>query len=156
MHASESTALGMTSQPHSVCSSMYRIRMQESDSKKVLWENVSKLMKDEFGGENLTRLAARVGFGPGTSTRLKVQETSVGTDILDSIAAYFKIEPWQLLKPGMGAADRTAEDGLNMPMVDRARFDSLPADSRIFIQGYVTRMIEEQEQMLLKRNGTHD
>jgi len=133
---------------------MYRIRMKQADSKKVLWENVSALMQREFGKENLTKLAKKAGFGPGTSTRLKDQETSVGTDILDSIAANFNIEPWQLLMPGLGADTKAPADGLQMPMVDRDRFAALPSDSRVFIQGYVTRMIEEQEQLIAKRNGT--
>lgn len=156
MHAAESTVFGMSSQPLSVGDSLYRIRMKQADSKKVLWENVSSLMQREFGKENLTKLAGKAGFGPGTSTRLKGQETSVGTDILDSIAASFDVEPWQLLMPGMGADTQAPMDGLEMPMVDRDRFAALPSDSRIFIQGYVTRLIEEQEQLIAKRNGTYN
>ena len=155
MHTSESTVFGMFSQPLSVGHSMYRIRMKKADSKKVLWENVSTLMKSEFGKENLTKLAGKAGFGPGTSTRLKGQETSVGTDILDSIAESFGIEPWQLLMPGLGTDSKAPAEGLEMPMVDRDRFAALPSDSRIFIQGYVTRLIEEQEQSITKRNGTY-
>lgn len=136
---------------------MYRIRMSKTDSKKVLWENVSQLMRMEFGRENLTQLAAKVGIGPGTSTRLKAQETSVGTDILDQIAHAFKVEPWQLLVPGIDMASPQQEsrgDGIPMPMVSRERYESLPPDAQIFIQGYVTRLIEEQEHVQYKANGS--
>lgn len=67
------------------------------DSKNVLWASVSALMQKHYGGENLTRLAKDCKFGPGTSTRLKARETSVGVDILDKIAQHFHLQPWELL-----------------------------------------------------------
>lgn len=57
-------------------------------------------MQKHYGGENLSRLARECKFGPGTATRLKEQETSVGLEIVEKISAKFGVEPWQLLVPG--------------------------------------------------------
>ncbi len=71
-----------------------------ADSKKVVWKSITALMQKHYGGENLTRLAKDCKFGPGTSTRLKEQKTSVGLDVLDKIAKKFGVDTWQLLVPG--------------------------------------------------------
>ena len=75
--------------------------MSDTNTRKQLWENVSALMQRRYGGENLTRLAKEAKVGPGSATRLKEQRTSVGIDILDKLARLFKVEPWQLLAPGL-------------------------------------------------------
>jgi hypothetical protein len=69
------------------------------DLKKVLWDSVSALMEEKWGGENLTRLAREGKLGPGTAQRLKEQKTSVGLDIVQKIACLFKVAPHQLLVP---------------------------------------------------------
>jgi hypothetical protein len=69
-------------------------------SKEVLWKSVSALMKKHYGKENLTKLAKDCDFGPGTSSRLKEQKTSVGLDVLDKIADTFNVQAWQLMVPG--------------------------------------------------------
>lgn len=71
-----------------------------NDAKKVLWNSVTSLMLKHYGKENLTRLAKDCGIGPGTSTRLKEQQTSVGLEVIEKIAKHFGYEPWQLLVPG--------------------------------------------------------
>lgn len=97
----KSTAFGIFSQPHSVEICTYRIRMNRKDSKKVLWENVSKLMVARYSKENLTKLAADAGIGPATCTRIKEQKTSVGTDVLEAVAGALKVLPWHLLVSGL-------------------------------------------------------
>ena len=77
--------------------------MATLDLKRVLWENVSALMRKHYGGENLTRLARETKCGPGTATRIKERETSVGIDVLTKIASAFQLQPWQLLVPGFDA-----------------------------------------------------
>jgi hypothetical protein len=67
--------------------------------KKVLWANVLELMKDKWGGENLTKLAREGKLGPGTAQRIKESETSVGIDIVAKVASVFKVAPHQLLVP---------------------------------------------------------
>lgn len=75
--------------------------MGETDSRAVLWANILALMEHHWGRENLTRLAAGAGIGPGSATRLKQQKTSVGVELLDKIAALFHVHAWQLLVPGL-------------------------------------------------------
>lgn len=126
---------------------MYRIRMNQ-DSKQVLWENVSALMKREFGKENLTALAKRAKIGPGTATRIKEQTTSVGIDVLDQIAVAFRVKPWHLLMPKRDSSSPAKESlaGTEWPLdkVDRAAYEALPLDERIFVQGHLDRLIAER------------
>lgn len=75
--------------------------MTEIETRRVLWENISALMRDRWGGENLTRLAREAKIGPATASRLKAQQTSVGVDIIDRIADLFGHSTWQLLVPGL-------------------------------------------------------
>lgn len=97
------TVNGMVWQPISVGFSRYRANMAKTLTKTVLWQNVLALMEGAYGRENLTRLASETKIGPGSATRIKVQETSVGIDVLEKLADRFKLEPWQLLAPRMGA-----------------------------------------------------
>lgn len=67
--------------------------------KATLWRNLSALMQTEYGRENLTRLSGDTGIGPGSASRIKAQDTSIGLEVLEKIAKKFGIEPWQLLFP---------------------------------------------------------
>lgn len=58
-------------------------------------------MNTLYGKENLTRLIDEAEVGPGTITRIKNQETSVGIDVLEKVAGALKVEPWQLLHPNL-------------------------------------------------------
>lgn len=57
-------------------------------------------MAHRWGGENLTRLAREADIGPGSCSRIKAQQTSVGLEIVDKIASLFGVETWQLFVPG--------------------------------------------------------
>lgn len=70
------------------------------DSRKALWESVAALMTHHWGAVNLSRLAREAGIGPGSATRLKEQQTSVGIELIDKIADLFGAQSWQLLVPG--------------------------------------------------------
>lgn len=74
-----------------------------TSARSILWANVSALMRHKYGKENLTRLAADCKLGPGTASRIKEQKTSVGIDVVETIARKFGIDAWQLLVPGMEA-----------------------------------------------------
>jgi len=106
------TVNGTLVQPLSVENLNYRAEMK-IDSKKVLWENVVSLMVDRYKKENLTKLAKDSGVGPGTMTRIKDQETSVGVDVLEKLASVANVEPWQLLHPNMG---KSALSTQNQPL----------------------------------------
>jgi Cro/C1-type HTH DNA-binding domain len=95
-----STECGM----HGSCThsgARYRSPMNGVDSRKVVWESVSALMKKRWGEDNLNRLAREANIGPATAARLKAQKTSVGLNVLDQIATAFDVATWQLLVPGM-------------------------------------------------------
>ena len=97
------TASGSILQPHSVGVFPYRSRMGKSAAKTNLWENALALMNSRYGAENLSRLARETKIGPGSASRIKAQETSVGVDVLEKIAGNFAVEPWRLMAPKLGA-----------------------------------------------------
>lgn len=121
----DSTTSGSSGQPHSVGHSDYPSAMHV-DSKQILWQNVLRLMTERYGKENLTRLAADARVGPGTVTRIKDQQTSVGADVIDRIAAALKVQAWQLLMPD---GVTTAEPSVSAFALSLAQmYDDLPVD----------------------------
>jgi transcriptional regulator with XRE-family HTH domain len=92
---------------------------KETATRSVLWTNVTALMLVKYGEENLTRLARDTKIGPGTSSRMKQQETSVRVDTLEKIASFFEIEPWQLLAPHLGADLYELDDSRRLSPVYR-------------------------------------
>lgn len=120
--------------------------MKKADSKLVLWQNVSALMDAKYGKEHLTRLATDAKIGPGTISRIKQHETSVGIDVVEAIAKVFKVEPWQLLVPQL-QADRPPQlaepaDAWPLPGVDRRALRALPPEKLSKIEGYIEGVIE--------------
>lgn len=95
---------------------VYRIRMDKSDTKEVLWANVLELMSQAYGREHLSKFAADVGIGNASMTRIKERQTSVGVDILEKVAKRFSLEPWQLLVPGMARNSPPSEGGGRTPL----------------------------------------
>lgn len=75
--------------------------MVATDPKAILWANVSALMRHHWGKENLTRLSREAGIGPGTATRMKEQSTSIGLEVLQSVARCFDLQAWHLLTPNL-------------------------------------------------------
>lgn len=69
------------------------------DSRPVLWKNISALMKKKYGKEHISRLSKEAGIGLATISRIKGKGTSVGVEVIDSIAPVFGVEPWQLMNP---------------------------------------------------------
>lgn len=129
--------------------------MPETDIKKILWQNIARLMISRWGKENLTRLASEAKIGPGTATRLKEQQTSTGADVLEKIAGVFSVQSWQLLVPDLDPQKLPSlggdSSGWPMPLIDKASFLSLSMESRVFVQGYLKRLIEERA--VLENNG---
>jgi hypothetical protein len=105
--------------------------MPAPDSKAALWQAILSLMQRHYGEENLLRLSKEAKIGLGSTSRLKAQETSVGVDLIDKVAARFKLEPWQLLVPGFDA-DKPPELATISPIaLDVARMlDAIPDDDR--------------------------
>lgn len=119
----KATVSGILSQPQTVGDFLYRAAVEtRPDPKAVLWDNVSALMRHHYGGENLTRLATDCGIGPGTASRIKSRETSVGLDVIEKICARFDLAVWQVFVPGL-------EPG-NPPVLREAS----PAERRLYQQ----------------------
>ena len=102
--------------------------MSAIDCRQVLWTNVSALMRHHWSVENLNRLAREANIGPATAQRIKQQQTAVGIDVLQRVAACFGIEAWQLLVPGMDPTSpptllpmTAAERGLYERLLQAAR-----------------------------------
>lgn len=90
--------------------------MPVQNLKKMLWTNVQALMDRRYGGEALGRFARDCGLGQASMTRIKAQETAVGIDVIEKIAAGFRLEPWQVLAPGLGAALYVIDDKRVVPV----------------------------------------
>lgn len=87
-------------------------------------------MEHHWGGENLTRLAREAKIGPGSATRLKQQQTSVGVELVEKIAATFGLETWQLLVPGFDP--KSPPTLLPMSEAERALYTRLLQAARAF------------------------
>lgn len=153
------TAFGISSQPNSVGLLRYVPAMTKKDVKTVLWENIERLMRHHYGKKNITKLAKDSDVGNGTIQRIEEQNTSIGLDKLGKIADTFKVDIWHLLVPDLDPANLPTTgdsgDGWQLPMVSKDRFESLPLENRVFVQGYLQRVIEEQEAIVQhKANGT--
>lgn len=148
--AEQPTAFGRLNQPDSVGIRHYRIRM-DRNSKKVLWENVSTLMKRAYGKDNLGKLAKEAKFGPATSTRLKKQETSVGLDVIDRIAATFKVKPWHLLVPKLDM------ELWPFPSIDPEDYHRLDESERAFVEQTAAHAIKRQQtNKMVHTKPTHE
>lgn len=117
--------------------------MKKADSKAVLWHNVSALMKAKYGKENLTKMAADAAIGPGTAARIKEQKTSVGLDVIDTLAQLFKVEPWQLLVPQLDAS-RTSLTAWPFPSLDASLVRALPTEALGKIEAYIQSKVDDQ------------
>ena len=78
-------------------------------------------MQKRYGKENLTRLAADAKIGPGTCSRMKAQETSVGLEVIDKVAALFDVEPWELLVPNFSPDNRPTLQAITSAELDLYR-----------------------------------
>lgn len=92
--------------------------MDKTDSKRILWENVRMLMIRDFGEENLSKAAAAAGFSPANMTRIKAQDTDISLKVLEALERAFKVPPWQLLTPRLGAHLHVIEGNRVEPLFD--------------------------------------
>lgn len=80
--------------------------MRPIDSNKVLSERLSTLLASSEGPR--LDLAKRMNVSDGTLGRIKYGQGNPTLEVVDRIAAFYRVEPWQLIKPddGMGATDK--------------------------------------------------
>ncbi len=101
------TECGKQKQPHSERRFSYLPQMEpRPDPKAILRDNVMALMRHHYGEENLSRLAKDAKIGLGSAGRIKEAQTSIGLDVIESIASRFDLLPWQLLVPGLDPAHK--------------------------------------------------
>jgi hypothetical protein len=113
----------MRTQPQSVEQMAHSHGAMRIDPKLVLWQNVSALMAHHWGGENLTKLSREAKIGPGTATRIKEMQTSVGLDVVDRVAEVFDLEMWQMLTPGLDPKNPPAAQPVSQ--AERQLYDRL-------------------------------
>lgn len=86
-------------------------RMRLNDSNQALTQHLQRLLE----GQELSRLelAQRMGVSDGTLGRIKYGTANPTVDVVDRIARYFRVEPWELLKPpaAAGVQDQRIEYG---------------------------------------------
>lgn len=100
--------------------------MDEIEARRILWENVSLLMKQEFGGENLAKVAKAAGFKSGANmTRIKAQDTDLSLKTLAGLSRAFKLPIWQLLTPSLGAHLHVIKGSQVVPLFDLSAFPSV-------------------------------
>ena len=130
--------------------------------KDVVRDNVLALLTHvggplPAGQSGVTRLK-NMGVAQGTAQRVLGGETSIGIDVLQQIAELFKLEPWQLLVPGLDPArvpGLTADTrAWPLPMVDRAAFYELGADDRAYVQGVLDEAISKRRSVATKPPAT--
>lgn len=109
---------------------VYAPTMHKIDTRQVLWANVEALMNHHWGGENLSRLAREAKIGPGSTTRMKQQATSVGLELVDKVAELFGLQTWQLLVPGL--EPKSPPTLLPMSEAERALYTRLIQAAREF------------------------
>jgi len=72
--------------------------MRPEPSNKVLSERLAKLLDNTPSSR--TEVADRMRVSDGTLGRIKYGQANATLEIVDRIAAFFRIEPWALIKPG--------------------------------------------------------
>lgn len=87
--------------PHPGTDPNYLEGVKNQNAKAILWENVSALMRHHWGKENLSQLSREAQIGLASCTRLKEQQTSVGLELIESVARVFGLQAWQLLISGL-------------------------------------------------------
>jgi len=79
--------------------------MNPIDTRPILWANLSALMISRWGKENLSRLGREAGIGLASCDRIKKQTTSLGLDLVESVASVFDLQAWQVLTPDLDPSD---------------------------------------------------
>ena len=128
--------------------------MRWQENRRVLWRNISALMKHHWGKENLNRLAREAKFSPNTAMLMKRCETSIGIDTLAEAARVFRLQPWQLLDPRMDP--KTAEmralgfEEAGTPIawpfltLTLAEYALLPDDERTMVEGFARGLLSKR------------
>ncbi|AMU17543.1 hypothetical protein A3203_32730 [Burkholderia cenocepacia] len=72
------------------------------DTQKILAENLTALLERRPDISRLN-LSKQIQVADGTLGRIKYGNGNPTVDVLERIARFFRVEPWQLLAPNLGA-----------------------------------------------------
>lgn len=73
------------------------------DTKKILADNLTALLERRPDVSRLN-LSKQIHVADGTLGRIKYGNGNPTVDVLERIAHFFRVEPWRLLAPDLGAA----------------------------------------------------
>lgn len=120
-----------------------------------MWANICALMGDANPSIAAVQLRTRVGHG--TVQRIKDGGTSIGLNVLDTIADALDVPPWMLLVEGLDpqALPTLSNDpqAWPFPMVEQASYRQLDASNRAFVQGKLDQAIHERLAATRKRQA---
>src|SRR5579859_6621173 len=71
------------------------------DTQKILAENLTALLERRPDISRLN-LSKQIQVADGTLGRIKYGNGNPTVDVLERIARFFRVEPWQLLAPNLG------------------------------------------------------
>lgn len=123
--------------------------------KQVIQENVRTLLKlqpDESGVQKLIQK----GFPNGSAQRILNLETKIGVDQLDKLAKAFKVEPWQLCAPNLGAATgqvKLVPDRWPFATIRRDRWEELSERHKGVVEDAALQALERLQELSGKRDA---
>lgn len=82
--------------------------MRLANSNAVLSERLTTLLDN--ASEARIKLAKRMRVADGTLGRIKYGQGNATLEVLDRIAAFFRLEPWELIKPASDVREATLDD----------------------------------------------
>lgn len=138
-----------SSQPHSVGHCVYLCGMETL--KQIVRENVRALMEAEGGPlksneTGVTRLIQK-GFANGTAQRILDKGTSIGIDVIESLATAFGVQPWQLMTKDLNPSSPPAlidqPGAWPFEFIDQRQYTDMPAKIRTFAQGRIKQVLDE-------------
>ena len=78
---------------------MNDIQVMRAKVRQILGENLRALMTHHQQANR--RMAEKLGIGEGTIQRAKTGQVSLTVDNVETIAAFFNLEAWQLFTPDL-------------------------------------------------------
>lgn len=116
-------------------------------------KNVDALMRYHWGKINKTRFATEAGAGQGTYDRIE-EGTSIGLDLLEKIAAVFKLQAWQLIAAELDpAAPAQTHAPWPFELFTPDEYTLIPMDYRKRVENELAGEVLRAKK---KRNGTND
>ncbi|HEY0201128.1 MAG TPA: helix-turn-helix transcriptional regulator [Burkholderiaceae bacterium] len=105
--------------------------MRLGDSNQVLSDHLNRLLS----GSEVARieLAKRMGVADGTLGRIKYGKGNPTIDVVDKIARFYRVQPWELLRPVQEGVAEDSADYVIDPVASRLHewIDKLDTQQRL-------------------------